>query len=466
MVGLFAAAHGWAQPGAAGRATDAYLDTSRGQWEALAKTIWDAAEIGLEEKKSSAALAAVLEKEGFKIVWGSGGQPTAFIATAGAGSPVVGLLAEYDALPALSQVAATAKKAAVVAEGAGHGCGHNLLGTGAVAAAVALNRERVARGLPGTIKLFGTPAEEILFGKAFMIRDGAFTGTDVVLAWHPDDQTRVVNRTRTAAAAMDVEFFGRSAHAAASPWVGRSALDALMLFDHAMALMREHIRPTARIHRVVTQGGVAANVIPDYTKGQYWVRDASGTAASELAVRLQKAAEGAAMATETKARVTPLFSVRDPLPNDELNRIMQRELDRVGGPVFDAADAELAKGIQRELSLAPVGLANAAMPWVSPNGGTASSDIGEVASVVPLAELGAAVRPLGTPAHHWAQTSCAASPIGYKGMMVAAKVLAGTGLALLTEAKAVQAAKEEFAARTKDNPYVSPLAPDAKPKRF
>lgn len=456
-----------AQPAAGpmAQATDAYLESSRTQWEAVAKTVWDAAELALDETKSSAALAAVLEKEGFKITWGAGGQPTAFVATAGSGSPVVGLLAEYDALPSLSQAAGMTKKEALVAEGPGHGCGHNLLGTAAVAAAVAANRERVARGLPGTINLFGTPAEEAGFGKTFMARDGAFTGTEVMLAWHPDDQTRVVNRTRTAVAAMDVEFFGRSAHAAASPWLGRSALDALVLFDHAVALMREHIRPTARLHRVVNNGGAAANIIPDYTRGQYWARDASGEAVNDLMARLRKAAEGAAMATETTVKFTLRFSMRDPLPNDALNRSLQKQLDRVGAPAFDAADAELAKGIQRELSFAPVGMATTAMPYAMPNGGTASSDIGEVAAMMPLAELGVAVRPLGTPAHHWAQTTCAASPIGYKGMLVAAKVLAATSLDLLTDAKAVQTAKDEFAERTKGTPYVTPLAPDAKPRR-
>ncbi|MCX6955467.1 MAG: M20/M25/M40 family metallo-hydrolase [Verrucomicrobia bacterium] len=429
--GIMAGVRLIAQPAAtaaaevATRATDTYLEGSRGQWEALARTIWDASELALDETKSSAALAAVLEKEGFAVVWGAGGQPTAFVATAGTGSPVVGLLAEYDALPSLSQAAGVTKKQALVAEGPGHGCGHNLLGSAAVAAAVATNRERVARKLPGTIKLFGTPAEEAGFGKTFMARDGAFTGTDVMLAWHPD----------------------------------------LMLFDHALALMREHIRPTARLHRVVNNGGAAANIIPDYTRGQYWARDASGEAVNELLVRMRKAGEGAAMATETTVKFTLRFSMRDPLPNDALNRSLQRELDRVGAPVFDAADAELAKGIQRELNFSPVGMSSAAMPYLTPNGGTASSDIGEVAAMMPLAELGVAVRPLGTPAHHWAQTTCAASPIGYKGMLVAAKVLAATGLNLLTDAKAVQAAKDEFAERTKDVPYVSPLAADAKPRR-
>jgi aminobenzoyl-glutamate utilization protein B len=257
------------------RTTDSYLDQTRERWEKVAKQIWDTPELGLKEARSSAALIGVLEKEGFQVSRGIGGEDTAFVASVGSGAPVIALLAEFDALPGLSQAAGQSKRQALVEGGAGHGCAHNLLGTAAVAAAIAANRERVARKLPGTIQLFGTPAEEILFGKTFMIRAGAFKRTDAVLAWHPDDQNRVTNRTRLAVAAVNVEFLGRAAHAAASPWLGRSALDALTLFDHAIALMREHVKPTARIHRVIRDGGTAPNIISDHTMGEYWVRDAT-----------------------------------------------------------------------------------------------------------------------------------------------------------------------------------------------
>lgn len=261
-----------AEPPGNGTATDAWLDQTRARWVAVAQTVWESAELALNEKRSSAALASELEKEGFRVTWGVGGEATAFLATAGSGKPVVALLAEYDALPGLSQAAGKPKKEAIVENGPGLGCGHNLLGTAAVAAAIAANRSRLERKLPGTIQLFGTPAEEQLYGKAFMVRDGAFRNTDVVLSWHPDEMNRVINRSRLAATALNVEFFGRSAHAAASPWLGRSSLDALVLFDHAMSLMREHIKPTARIHRMVTKGGAAANIIPDTR------RDSTGSA--------------------------------------------------------------------------------------------------------------------------------------------------------------------------------------------
>ena len=327
-------------------------------------------------------------------------------------------------------------------------------------------RPRIEQKLPGTIQLFGTPAEEQLYGKTFMVRDGAFKDTDVVLSWHPGLQNLVNNRTRLAATAVDVEFFGRTAHAAASPWLGRSSLDALVLFDHAMALMREHIKPTARIHRMVSQGGVAANIIPDYAKGQYWLRDADGESVNEMLGRMRKAAEGAGLATETRAQVSPLFSVREPVPNNTLDQVLQKELERVGPPAFDTADIEFAKAVQKEMGFETLGLATSVLPYKERNGGTASSDISEVSAAVPLAELGVAALPLGAPGHSWAQTVCAAHPIGYKAMMVAAKVLAASAVDLLKDPAVIKAAREDFQKETKGKPYVSPLAPDAKPKPF
>lgn len=450
----------------AARNTDAWLDQTRDRWIAVAQKIWETPEVALTEMKSSKALAAELEKEGFKVEWGAGGEPTAFVATEGSGKPVVGLVAEYDALPGLSQAPGKAKKEALVENGPGHGCGHNLLGAAATAAAIAANRERVEKKLPGTIQLFGTPAEEQLYGKLFMIRGGAFRDADVVLTWHPDDENRVNNRTRLALVATDVEFFGKSAHAAANPWLGRSALDALVLFDHALSLMREHIRPTGRIHRIVTGGGAAANIIPDHAKGQFWLRDASWDSVQEMLGRMRKAADGAALATETRAQVTVLAGTRDPVPNDALDRVVQKELERVGAPPFDAADIEFAKSIQKELGFEASGLQTAVTPYHLRNGSTASSDIGEVSAVVPLVELGIAAKPLGTPGHHWAQTVCAAHPIGQKGMLVAAKILAASAVDLLADPALVRAAREDFQRETKGAPYVSPLAPDAKPKPF
>ncbi|MGZ6123673.1 MAG: amidohydrolase [Myxococcales bacterium] len=451
---------------AAAPATDAYLDQTRARWEDVARQIWEFSEPSLQETKSANLVADLLEKEGFKVTRNIGGMATALVATAGSGSPVVGILAEYDALPGLSQQAGEAKKDPRVPDAPGHGCGHNLLGTAALAAGVAANQARIAQKLPGTIKIFGTPAEEILIGKTFMIMAGAFKDTDVVLSWHPDDKNQVCNGTRLALTATEVEFFGKTAHAAASPWFGRSALDAMELFDHAMSLMREHVHPTARIHRVIKDGGKVANIIPDYSKIQVWLRDRDIESVEEMIGRMRKAADGAALGTETRAKVTVLASVRDPVSNAALGRVLQKELERVGPPRFDDKDQAFAKALQKEVGAAQAGLATEVIPFGPGHGSTASSDIGEVSAAVPLAELNVAARPLGTASHHWAQTSCAAHPLGFKGMHVAAKVLGASLLDLLTDPKAVAQAKEEFARSTQGKPWVSPLAADAKPRVF
>ncbi len=454
-----------AKPSAASapRPTDAYLEETRAQWEEAAREIWGFHELALEERQSSALLASLLEKEGFALERGVAGMPTAFVARAGKGEPVVAVLAEYDALPELSQVGGGARKQPAEAGAPGHGCGHNLLGTAAVSAAIAANRSRIADRLPGTLVVYGTPAEEKSIGKVFMARDGLFRGVGAVLAWHPDDENRVINRVRLAISAMDIEFFGKSAHAAMNPWQGRSALDAVELLDHALALMREHILPTERMHRVVKSGGSVPNIVADYAKVQWWVRGPAGADVDDLVARVRKAADGAAMATETRAQVTVLAQTRDVVPNDALSGVLQRELERVGAPRWDEKDVAQAKELQAQLGVPQVGLAGAVVPWGPGHGGSASSDIGEVSAAAPLAELGVATVPLGAPFHNWNVTSCALHPIGFKGMAVASKVLAASLVDLLREPAALKAASAEFAKATGGKPYRSPLAADAKP---
>lgn len=446
-------------------ATDTYLDQTRPRWEQVSQKLWEFSETALQEKKSAALFEELLEKEGFQVQRGVGQLPTAFVASAGSGEPVVAILAEYDALPELSQHGGEPRKDPLTKGAPGHGCGHNLLGTAAVAAAVAANRERMEKKLPGTLQVFGTPAEEILIGKTFMLMAGAFKKTDVVLSWHPGDKNEIVNGKRLALTASEVEFFGKTAHAAASPWLGRSSLDALELFEHAMSLMREHIQPTARIHRVIKNGGVVANIIPDYAKVQVWLRDANGQSVDEMLGRMRKAAEGAALGTETRAQVSVLASVRDPVSNQVLGQVMQKELERVGAPKWDAADEGFARSLQKEVGVPEAGLASDVTPY-GVHGATASSDIGEVSAAVPLAELGVATRPLGTASHHWATTSCSLHPVGLKGMSVASKVLAGSLVNLLQQPATVASAKAEFAKATKGKAYQSPLPADAKPVVF
>ena len=446
--------------------SDLWLESTAARWNEVSGKIWSFSETALQETKSSALLAGVLEKEGFRVTRGVAGMPTAFVASAGSGEPVVGILAEYDALPGLSQEAGVPRKTPLSAGAPGHGCGHNLLGTAAVAAAVAANRERVARKLPGTIRVFGTPAEEQLLGKPFMLRDGAFAGTDAVLAWHPADANYVATKPYLAISAVDVEFFGKTAHAAMNPWLGRSALDAVEIFDHALALMREHVLPTARLHRVIKNGGLAANIIPDYARVQWFIRDENGARVNEMLGRLRKAAEGAALATETTSKVSLLASTREPLFNQELSKVLQKHLVRVGAPAWDAADLALARGIQREIGVPETGLADTVLPWGPGHGSGASSDVGETSAAVPVAELAVATGAAGQPWHHWAVTSCAGNALGQKGMLVAAKVLASSLVDLLRQPSTVAAAKAEFLKATGGRPYVSPLAKDAVPKTY
>src|SRR5450830_925881 len=414
-----------ASPAAA--ASGAWLDSTSARWNEVSEKIWGFSETALKETKSAALLADLLEKEGFTVMRGVAGMPTAFVASAGSGAPVVGILAEYDALPGLSQVGGASKKTPLAAGAPGHGCGHNLLGTAAVAAAVAANRQRIADKLPGTIRLFGTPAEEQLLGKPFMLRDGVFSGTDAVLAWHPADATYVCTKPYLAIAAIDVEFFGKTAHAAMNPWLGRSALDAVEIFDHALALMREHVLPTARLHRAIKNGGLA---------------------------------------TETTSKVSLLASTREPLFNDELSKVLQKHLVRIGAPAWDAADLALARGIQKEVGVPEAGLSDTVLPYAPGHGSGASSDVGETSGALPLAELAVATGAAGQPWHHWAVTSCAGHALGRKGMLVAAKVLASSVTDLLNDARTVAAAKAEFQKSTAGKPYVSPLAKDAVPKVY
>jgi aminobenzoyl-glutamate utilization protein B len=455
-----------AAPAAPPADTDAFVDGNATRWEEVSRKIWEYAETALKETRSAALLEDVLEKEGFSVTRGVAGMPTAFVASAGSGAPVVAILAEYDALPGLSQKAGEAKKTPLVTGAPGHGCGHNLLGTAAVAAAVAANRERIAGKLAGTIRVFGTPAEEQILGKTFMLKGGAFAGTDVVLSWHPEQANYVYSGRRLAITAVDVEFFGKTAHAAANPWLGRSSLDALEVFEHAMALMREHILPTARLHRAIKDGGLAANIIPDYARVQWFVRDENGERVNEMMGRLRKAADGAALATETAAKVTLLASTRNPFYNEALSKVVQKNLERVGAPKFDAADVALAKAIQKEVGVPESGLSDSVLPWTPGRGSGASSDVGEVSAAVPLAELGVQTGPNGAPWHHWDVASCAANPIGVKGMLIAAKVLASSMTDLLKEPAAIADAKAEFAKTTGGRPYVSPLAGDAVPKTY
>ncbi len=427
---------------------------------ALSRQIWELAEVGYKEEKSSALLQAELRRAGFTVETGTGGIPTAFVATYGSGKPVIGLMAEYDALPGLSQEDSP-KRAPRVANAPGHGCGHNLLGAGSVLAAIALKEQ----GFRGTLKVFGTPAEEGGGGKVYMIRAGAFTDVDAVLAWHPGDANQASLRTTLANITAKFRFRGTAAHAAMNPEQGRSALDAVMLFNHAIDLLREHVPQETRMHYIVTQGGVAPNVVPDFAEVYVYARHPSMKVLDNVWSRIEKAAAGAALATETKHELAVQSSVYNMLPNDALAAMYDRHMRVLGGIQYGAEEKEFATKLRTTLFAEPeLGLGSEAQ--IQPIAGGASSgstDAADVSWVVPASELSIATFAPGIPYHSWQSTACAGMSIGRKGMVLAAKVLALTAMDLYDDPKQLAAVRDAFDKRRAGFNYESRLPKDAKP---
>ena len=449
-----------AAPAAPAGGTDATVDATAARWQDVSRQIWEFAETALKETKSSALLADVLEKEGFAVTRGAAGMPTAFVATAGSGTPVVAILAEYDALPGLSQKPGEAKKSALVAGAPGHGCGHNL-GTAAVGGRrrePRADRAEAAGHDPGPrdARRGADPREDVpAQGRRFGERTSSSPG---ILR-----PTATSTAGRLAITAPTSSSFGKTAHAAANPgWAG--APDAVEVFEHAMSLMREHVLPTARLHRVVKDGGLAANIIPDYARAvvrarhERRPRDRDGRPPPEgrgrRGARDGDVREGDGLASDARAT----------LQRDDLASC--RRTSSVGAPKWDAADQALAKAIQKEVGIPETGLSAEVLPYAKGRGVSASSDIGEVSAAYPLIELGVETAPSGAPWHHWDVASCAANPIGVKGMLVAAKVLASSAVDLLTDPAAVAAAKAEFTKATGGKPYVCPFPKDAVPKTY
>lgn len=456
-VFLFAPTLPAATPDASQTALLAAVERRAGELAELSRKVWEYAEVALEERRSAALLASYLEARGFRVERGVARLPTAFVATWGSGPPIIGYLAEYDALPGLSQAAAVAEQRPVTEGGPGHGCAHNLLGAGVVGAAVALAETLSSELRPGTVVVYGCPAEETLIGKTVMARDGLFNRLDVAFTWHPGTHTVVNEAPTMAIKALQVEFFGRTAHAASSPWDGRGALDGLEVMEHAVALMREHIRPTARLHRIIEVGGQVFNVISEYARARYGVRDATLASVDEMVARLEKIAQGAAMATETRAKVTPLFGARETWYAPSLQELTRRCLEVAGPPGFDAADQSLARSLQKALGKPETGVRATVDPREPPDLILGSTDVAEVSAIVPLAHLMVACRPEGLPNHHWNVTACANSPLGQKGMLTAARALGLTGLEVVRRPEVVERAKAELKAHTGGKPYRPPV---------
>lgn len=441
-----------------------WLDAHKPELSEINGKIWRFAEVAMEEYESSELLASYLEKNGFKVTREVAGMPTAFVAVYGSGAPVIGILAEYDALPGLSQETVSYKKP--IKEGEpGHGCGHNVFGTASTAAAVALKEVMEKKNLSGTIKLFGCPAEETVVGKVYMARDGIFDGLSCCIQWHPSSENAVSLGSSNALNQFEVEFFGKTAHAAGDPWHGRSALDAVELTNISLNYLREHLKPTARIHYVIKDGGGAPNVVPGYARSWYYVRDIDRESVEKDYDRVLKIIDGAAKMTETTYKIHFISGVHEMLPNRAGNEIVHSNLQLVGPPSFTEEEQTFAKEIQKNLSLEEKGLKTEIEPLKLPkrSWGGGSTDVAEVSWLTPTTSLGVAFKPVGTPGHHWSAVACGGMSIGHKAVITAAKVMAATGLDLLVHPEIIQKMREEWTEKKKGKEYESPLPPDLKP---
>jgi len=436
------------------QAVEATIEARRGDLVEMADRIWEYAETALRETRSAEVLAAYAEANGFAVERGVAEMPTAFVASYGSGSPVIGILGEYDALPGISNVAEP-RRAARVEGAAGHGCGHNLFGAASLGAALAI-KERIENGaLQGTIRFYGTPAEESVGGKLYMLRAGLFDDLDAVLAWHPADT--IVADTGSSQAMVDfvVEFEGQTAHAAYDPWNGRSAADAVEVFTFALNLMREHVRPTVRMHYVVTDAGDVPNVVPAKAKLWCWIRDSKHETVDELLERARAMVEGAALATGTEGKLTVQSGDWEMLTSKAGARLLHANLGRLGPIRFTAEENAFAREIQRVTGVEETGLVSEAEPLDldpdEPEGG--STDVADVSWRVPTLHLSVTTAPRNAPWHAWPVVASGGTSIGHKGMVHAAKTLATTMVDLYLDAAKLAEVKAEFARETEGEVY-------------
>ena len=439
------------------------LDAGFAHWTGVADSIWSFAELGYQERRSSALLQQELRAAGFEVKAGVANIPTAFVASYGSGKPVIGVLAEFDALPGLSQAAVPERKP-IVAFAPGHACGHHLFGTASTAAAVAVKEWMQRTGAKGTLRVYGTPAEEGGGGKIYMVRAGLFDDVDVALDWHPGSENDAGPGSSLANKSGKFRFRGAAAHAAASPWQGRSALDALEAMNHMVDMMREHVPDGTRIHYIITNGGAAPNIVPDFAEAYYYVRHADAKQVLAIWERIEKAAAGAALGTETKVEVEVVNGVYALLPNETLSRTIDANLRRVGGVRYTAEERAFATQLATTLADAKHDPAEAerVKPFARSDGG-GSTDVGDVSWVVPNAGFSTATWVPGTPAHSWQAVAAGGTSIGHKGMLVAAKVMAMSVQDLFTQPDLVARARAEFTQRRGADYKYRPLIGDRAP---
>ncbi|WP_134700894.1 amidohydrolase [Ammoniphilus sp. YIM 78166] len=435
-----------------------FMENQQTEFTDMAQKIWENPQLAYEEEFACQLQMAKLKDEGFRIQTPVAGISTAFVAEYGSGKPIIGILGEYDALPGLSQTVDVVQNP-IISQGPGHGCGHNLLGTAGVEAIIALKKVMDAENRAGTIRYYGCPAEEVLSGKSYMAQAGVFDDLDCALTWHPGTSNIPVNMSMQALVSIKFHFKGIPAHAGQSPHAGRSALDAVELMNVGANYLREHVLDGSRIHYVITNGGLAPNVVPEDASVWYFLRAATKKQVDEMLRRVQKIAEGAALMTETSVTSELLANIYQTLPNEALNDLMVENMEIAGPTPFSEEEQEFARKLVSTIQadeieeLLPITPRNDKSLYGKSMGG--SSDVGDVSWITPLGQIMTTCAPKGVEFHTWQATSSFGSSIGFKGMHLAAKTMALTALDLLSNKDQVlDKAKQEFQRSTMGKPYV------------
>jgi aminobenzoyl-glutamate utilization protein B len=469
-----------------------WLDQNQSQFIKIADQIWQYPELAWKEFRSSRLQADLLESEGFSITWDVGGLNTAFVAEWGEGKPILGFIGEYDALPGLSQTKQPYKDA--ITEGSpGHGCGHNLLGTGAVAAAVAVQRWLMTGEVSGTVRYYGCPAEEKGSGKVFIARAGAFDDLDAALNFHPGSMNMPSKGGSVGVNAIYYRFFGQSAHAGGSPDKGRSALDAVELMNVGVNYLREHVKDDVRMHYIITKGGTAPNIVPEEAEAYYFIRAARPDYLAEVVERVHKVAEGASLMTGTTFAVDFEEGCSSMVNNHYLADLQYQAMQRIGPITFTQEEMDFAQRINDSFPGTNSDYIDEEIEYFKPPpevvaaldeyrdqpliGGnfialderiiaTGSTDVGDLSQIVPVSLLRTTCFPTGCPGHSWGNVAASGTSIGHKGMMHAAKIMAVTAVELYSDPSHLVQILREFKRRIGDKPYVSPIPESVKPPRY
>ena len=440
------------------------IESHKTKFQNVALEIWNYAELGYQEEQSSNLLASSLEDAGFTIKKGVAGIPSAFIAEFNNGGPVIGILGEFDALPGLAQTTSPFKEVLDNPTGAGHACGHHLFGAASAWAAVSVKEWIVKNNIPGTIRFYGTPAEEGGSGKVYMVREGLFNDVDIVLHWHPDDANSANSRTSNSNKSAKFTFNGISAHAAGSPEQGRSALDGVEAMNHMVNMMREHIPQESRIHYVITKGGLAPNVVPDLAEVYYYVRHPKMSIVEDLFARVVNTASGAAMGTDTKMTYEVMHGNFSLLPNDILQKVVHGNLKNLGGITYDGFENEYASEIYTTFFEPDneIGSQELVRPFKTSHG-YGSTDVGDVSWNVPTAGLRTATWVPGTASHSWQAVASGGTSIGLKGAELAAKTLAKSAVEIFSNPSIIIDSKNELKSRVGNDFQYKPLLGDREP---